>query len=547
MGFAGIEYPAVARVLGTALLASLSLNLHACAPSRDGGRIVIGVSSDVATLLPVLRNTALDGEINALLYLSLLSARWGDGSLEYVVNELSLAEDWTYNADSTALTFSLRKDAVWSDGQPIDAGDVVFTYTMLRDPTVASPYVDAWEYLDSVVAVNDRQVAFHFARRYPGMLFDTRIGIMPAHIFEAAVEDGSGLNAHPALVEPARHLVVSGPYRVAEWRRGERLVLEANPRAFTSGPNTERVVFRVIPDVTARLAELEGGGIDVLEVSGPLSSWQAESIRSDARWHMAAAEDRYYDYIAWNGARFWPFSRPAIREALSLAVDRGAIVEGLGIGDLARPAAGPYPPIFRRVADPDLAPDPYLPDSARVLLAAEGWTDRDGDGVVDRDGKPFRFTLLTPAGNQRRSSASAILQSQYARIGIEMRIRQLEFNALLDIVFERRDFEAVMLGWQVPLEHDYLVGHFWPADHPINMTGYASSALDSIIPRAEAAATEDLATAHWRAAARVIARDRPFAFLWYFDDVLIYSRRVANLRVDTYGLFQNLHQWRIER
>ncbi len=547
MRLARIELAPATRAFGAALLASLSLGLQACAPSQDGDRIVIGVSSDVTTLLPVLRNTALDGEINALLYLSLLSARWGDGALEYVVDDLSLAEAWGFNSDSTTLTFFLRKDAVWSDGQPIAARDVIFTYTILRDPMIASPYVDAWQYLDSVAAIGDRQVAFYFRRRYPGMLFDTRIGIIPAHVFEGAVESGSGLAGHPTLVDPERQRVVSGPYRVAEWRRGERLVLEANPRAFTGRPQTERVVFRVIPDIAIRLAELEGGGIDVVEVSGPLSAWQAESIASGTPWHVAAAEDRYYDYIAWNGGRFGPFSHPAIRAALSLAMDRGAILEGLGIGDYARPAAGPYPPIFRHVADPDLAPDPYLPDSALALLAAEGWTDHDGDGVADRAGRPFRFTLLTPAGNQRRTSAAAILQAQYAEIGIDMRIRQVEFNALLDLVFERRDFEAVMLGWQIPLEHDYLVGHFWPADHPINMTGYASPALDSIIPLAEAAADEDRATAYWRAAARVIARDRPFAFLWYFDDVMIYGRRVTGVRVDSYGLFQNLHQWTIAR
>jgi peptide/nickel transport system substrate-binding protein len=500
----------------------------------------------VGTLLPVLRNTALDGEVNALLYLSLVSARWGDGSLDYVVDDMSLAERWEYDSDSTTIVFVLRRDAVWSDGRPISPHDVVFSYEVLRDPAVASPYAEVWQHLDSVVQVADRRVEFHFRRRYPGMLFDAMIGIIPAHVFEESVSRGAALAGHAALAEPAE-LVVSGPYRVAEWRRGERLVLEANPRTLTDAPRTKSVVFRVIPELTTRLAELESGRIDVLGVSGPLAAARANPVQANSRYRLESSEDRYYDYIAWNGAMFEPFSQPAIRQALSLAMDRGAILAGLGIDDHARPAAGPYPPIFGAVADPVLRPDPHLPDSARAILAAHGWRDRDEDGLLDRGGIPFRFTLLAAAGNQRRAAAAKIIQAQYAEVGIDMRIRHVEFNALLDAVFERRDFEAVMLGWQIPLEHDYLIGHFWPSDHPINMTGYASAALDSIIPMAEVAATEEEAVLHWKAAARVIVEDQPFAFLWYFDDVLIVDRRVTGLQVDTYGLYQNLHEWRVER
>lgn len=534
------------RALAATLLVALAAVAQGCTPSRAGDRIVVGVSSDVGSLLPVLRNSALDGEIGALLFLGLLSASWNDGALEFSAGDLALAETWGYGPDSTTLMFALRRDAIWSDGEAVTARDVVFTYELLRDPAIASPLVDTWQYLDSVVAVGDRQVAFHFQRRYPGMLFDTRIGIIPSHVFGTTDGASPDLTGHPALVDPGRYLVVSGAYRIAEWKRGERLVLAANPRAFVARPQVERVVFRIIPDITTRLAELEAGRIDVLEVSGPLSAWREETLGDDARWRVAASEDRHFDYVAWNGARFEPFSDPVVRRALSLGMDRGAMLEALGIDRYARPAAGPYPPLFRRVADPDSRPDPYLPDSALALLGAADWVDRDDDGVLDRGGRQFRFTLLTPAGDGRRNGAAAILQAEYAQLGIEMRIRQVEFNALLERVFERRDFEAVMLGWQIPLEHDYLVGHFWPADHPVNMTGYTSAALDSLIPLAQTAVSEAEATSYWRAAARVIAEDRPFAFLWYFDDVVIYSRRVKNVRIDARGLFQNLHGWRIE-
>jgi peptide/nickel transport system substrate-binding protein len=492
--------------------------------------------------MPVIETSALDGEINSMLYLSLNSARWENGEIEYTTGDLTLAERWEFGPDSTTLTYYLRPDAVWSDGQPIDARDVVFTFELLRKPEIGSVYADAWEHLDSVVAAGDHEVRFYFARRYPGMLFDTGIGIVPAHVFEEAATDNATLASHPTLVNPGGSLVVSGPYRVADWRPGDRVVLVANPSAL-SAPRTDTVIFRVIPEMTTRLAELESGRLDVM---GPLPMERAGELDDDPRLRVETIDDRFYDYIAWNADAFEPFSDPEIRRALSLAIDRGAILEGLEIADYARPAAGPYPPIFRRLADPELRPDPYLPDSARAILAARGWSDSDGDGTLDRDGRPFRFTLLTQSGNPRRSSAAEIIQKQYADVGVRVDVRLLEFNTLLGLVFEERDFQAVLLGWQVALEPDYLVGHFWPSDHPFNITGYASAELDSLIPLARAAATSEQAAPYWRAAARVIARDRPYAFLWFFDDAVAVNERVRDTRIDTYGLYQNLQQWRLE-
>jgi len=233
------------------------------------------------------------------------------------------------------------------------------------------------------------------------------------------------------------------------------------------------------------------------------------------------------------------------RDALHNVIDRMEILAGLGIDPYARPAGGPYPPIFGDVVDPTVTPDPYLPDSALAMLTARGWSDSDGDGVLDRDGRAFRFTLLTQAGNQRRESAAEIIQARYAGIGVDMQIRLVDFNTLLGLMFEERDFEAVLMGWQVALEPDYLVGFFWPPDHPFNITGHASPDLDEIIPLAESASTARDAAPYWRAAAKIIANDRPYAFLWFFDDAVAVNQRIQNTRIDTYGLYQNLYQWRV--
>lgn len=530
------------RGIHTPLLVVLAL-AAGCREAPTGGRIVIGESTDISTLLPVIAGSQLDAEVGAQLYLSLNQARLEDGELDYFAGDLALAEDWQLTPDSVTLIYDLRDDARWSDGEPVDAGDVVFTFELVRVPEIASPYGTVWERLDSVTIPAEGFVAFHFKRRYPGMLYDTGIGIVPEHIFREHISDQATLAGHPTLVDPAAGLVVSGPYRVAERAPGERLVLERNPRA-VAAPATDTIVFRILPDPMTRLIELRNGALDV---AGPLPLAQADELAEDPGLRVEIVEDRFYDYIAWNGAAFAPFADTEIRRALSLAIDRRGVLEGLGIETFADPAAGPFPPILTGLADPELEPDPYAPDSARAILERKGWSDRDGDGVLDRDGERFRFTLLTQAGNARRESAAEIIQAGLAAIGIEMRIRSLEFNTLMSAAFQDRNFEALLSGWQVGLQPDDIVGFFWPADHPYNFTGYSSAALDTIIPRAQAAATGEEAAPHWRAAARVIADAGPYAFLWFYDDAEGVSERVRDTRIDTYGIYQNLHQWRIDR
>jgi ABC-type transport system substrate-binding protein len=154
----------------------MTLSLGACERQPAGNILVIGTGNDVGVLLPIAETSAFDNEINSHLYAALNSARWGDGGVEYFVGDHSLAERWEFGPDSLLLTYYLRGDAVWSDGHPIDAEDVVFTFELARKPEIASVYAEAWAQLDSVIAIDDRQVAFYFRRRYPQMLFDNGRG-----------------------------------------------------------------------------------------------------------------------------------------------------------------------------------------------------------------------------------------------------------------------------------------------------------------------------------------------------------------------------------
>jgi peptide/nickel transport system substrate-binding protein len=512
----------------------------ACESPAARNSVIIGVGSDVSTLLPLVEATSLDADINALLYRGLNSARWAGGRIEYMLDDLSLAERWEFGPDSTTLTYHIRPDAVWSDGEPIDADDVVFTYELARQPDVASRYYVFWEELDSVAALDDRRVTFYFKRRSPRMLLHSGAPIIPKHIFDSVPADGASLAGHPSVVHPDSVLVVSGPFRVATMVPGERLVLEPNPRTFSERPALDRVVFRIIPEATTLMIEFMSGRADVIY---PVSLTQTSELAEATDVRLATTGPRFYEFIPLNGSAFAPFKDSDVRRAISYAIDREGILAGQGITDYASPAAGPYPPIFPDLADPSVQPDAHLPDSARAILSSKGWRDSDGDGVLDKDGRPFHFTLVTEAG--RRSDAATIIQSQLAGIGIDVELRLLEHGTLIDRVFVEPDFQAALVGWAVTLDPEYLVQQF-ARDAYYNVTDYTSVAVDSLIPLARSAASLADAAPYWRAVGATVARDRPYAFLWFYTEVAALSDRVRDTRIDIYSVFQNLHQWRIE-
>lgn len=523
----------------------IALGLGACADAaRRGtdpsGTLVIAELGGVGTLLPLVEQNALDAEINDLLYLGLNSGRWEDGELRYVADALSLAERWEIAPESTTVTYALRPGAVWSDGTPITAEDVTFSYGLARDTLVASTYSYLWANLDSVVARDPRTVAFFFKKRNPDLLFASGgLNIIPRHIYADA--DRATLRSHPRVVDPVNgNLVVSGPFTVGAWEKGSQITLVPNPRAFTVRPAVARVVFRVIPEQSTRLIELENGSV---HVTWPIPFERAAAIEADPRLRIEHVQARFYDFVAWNPATVPAFADPAVRRALSLAIDREAILDALDMGASATAAGGPYPPIFRALRDTAIRPDPYAPDSARAILRRRGFADSNGDGILEKEGRPFRFTLATNSGNARRESVLQLLQAQLRRVGVDVQIRALESNTFWDGFYGRR-YEAAVAGWSVGLSPD-LTPFFYPGQ-PLNVTGYDSPRVTARIDSALSQATEDAAAEYWRRAARAVVEDRPYAWLYYYDGLVGVNERVRNARINTYGVYQNLYEWRLE-
>jgi peptide/nickel transport system substrate-binding protein len=504
--------------------------------AESGGTAVVGVSSGATTLLPPLAAAALDFELGGNLFLALNFAVWESGHLEYPApHPLALAKSWALESRDASLTYVLDPSHRWSDGEPVRAADVVYTYDLLADTALALPLSSTTERLDSVVAVNDSTVTFYFDREYPGMLFDTGIGIIPEHIYGAVPREL--MRGMPETEGVDGPLVVSGPFGLTEWQPTDRIVLERNA-ASPIQPHLDRIVIRVLPDETARTAELRSGELDVAQIGSFRAAYRLSQV---PEIEILRIEQRGFDYIAWNPEGHPAFADVRVRKALSLALDRSSMIAALDMSAYAEPAFGPYGSLFPPLVTPPPDEPAFDPERAAALLEEAGWTDLDGDGVREKDGGSLSFLLSTTAGSDRREGAVQIIQSQLAEVGVRAEVQVEEFRSLLGRAMAG-DYEAALLGWQIGLDPD--ISMFWrDAESPFNLVGFSSEDVSALIDSARTHATAQSAAPLWRQAGEAIASEYPYAWLWFFDLPLAVGPRVRDVRVPVTGFGTGMASW----
>jgi peptide/nickel transport system substrate-binding protein len=508
---------------------------------EKGGVAVIAELADINAPMTIIGVSSLDLNLAGdVMNMALLHGAWRDGRMVFLnaaESPMALARSYEYvGADSAALRFHMRSDVKWSDGQPLTAPDIVFTYKLVREPALASPRIDYVEHLDSVTAQNDSTVTMYFERRYPQMLSHSSLNPVPEHVFGKVAPDK--LRTHPSLLNPGSgKLVVSGPFMIGEWRQGERVVLVPNPY-FLPKPNLDQIVIRIIPEPVTRMVELQTGNVDFVPA---VSFDQLANLRAQPSLRMEKEEKRFYDYVAYNPSKVPAFADPEIRRALGMAINVPQMIQAMQMSEFAVPAGGPYPPIFRDMYDPKLTPPvPFDLEGAKRILDAKGWRDTDGDGIRDKDGKPFRFSFITNAGNQRRMDAAQIVQAAWRQLGVDAQFRTVEFNSMTQSLM-KHEYEAVLGGWGVGLGGD--LTPLFGKDSPQNIILYKNPEAWALFEKALSAPTQEAAAPYWKQAAALIARDQPYTWLYYLDQVDGVQDRLKNTKVDTYSPYNNLWEW----
>lgn len=501
----------------------------------DETTLVVALASDLEGVHPLISGTTgVSTQIHDLLFLRLFEEQ-PDFSTGPPTFAPRLATGWSFTPDRRTITVELRPEARWSDGEPITAADVVWTWRAQTHPAVAWSYAHSKQAIRSIEALAPHRLRVHFTHRYPTQLADLNEGpILPRHAwgdlpFARWQRSGRWFR---------RHLVTSGPFRVASWRPGERLELTPNPFYYEPGrPRIDRVVFRVLPDPSTRLLHAVAREVDFVDGIRPAD---AERLRRRRGFTVDSYWTRHYAYLCWNTARPW-FRDAAVRRALTQAIDRQRLVSTLWRGH-ARVGTSP---ILRSVwaADPELAPWPHDPPRARALLRRAGWIDRDGDGVRERDGQPLRFELLVNADNPLRRDAAVLIRQDLRRVGVEPTIRMLEFQTL-NAVTEAHEFDAFLGAWAVDTTLDLTYAfHSASIEDGYNFGGYVNAELDRLIERVRETPDPQAALPLFYRIQRILHREQPYTFLWEPQRLTLSTGRLRDARPNALSPFFHLRDW----
>jgi peptide/nickel transport system substrate-binding protein len=396
----------------------------------------------------------------------------------------------------------------------VTADDVRFTWRAQTSPEVAWIGRENKARIVDVEAPDARTAIFRFDRSYPEQLVDAVDGgIVPEHVF------GRVPFAQWRTHDWSRARVVSGPFALAAHRPGESIVLARNARYFRAGyPRVDEVAFRIVPDAGSLVTQLLAGGLDWLDGVPPQD---AARVAAAPGVKLLAYDVAGFDYVGWNGRKA-PFDDPQVRRALTLALDRKAIVEEVLYG-FGRAAAGPVPSSWW-CADPALLPWPYDPAEARRLLAARGFGKEH----------PLTFEIATNAGNRQREAVLVKLQEQWARVGIVAQPLVLEMKALRERSAAGA-LDAWLGGWRFSGKADLATIFGSSAVPPAgsNVAYYRSPEADGLLAALTSAPDAAAARAAYAAVGRVLHRDQPYAFLYEPRRIAAAGPRVLDAALDT--------------
>ncbi len=504
------------------------------------------IKSEPSSLNPILMFTGVDAEFDYLLW----DRPFVIGRDVTLRLNPEVALSYEEAPDHLSATLTLRKNLHWHDGAPLTAEDVAFSWRMIMDPrTVCRAAGDGPDQLAACEAIEPHRVRYTFKHPRPTNRLHVNFPILPRHVYAPIAAEDPSLIGSSAAVRANRHPVGNGPYRLAEWADGQRLVLERWADYPGERPAWRRIVFEVIPDNNAALLALETGRLDDLDLTPQQFALETDGERFQTRCVKARTRGLTTYYVGWNTSGDNPLLRDArVRRALSHAINTPVIIDRVFHG-LFLPSAGLFPQTGGRDVDAVYAYD--LAEAARLLDAA-GWRRNEDDGWRYHAGTQAApqkavFTLNLVQGSQTSPKIAAIWQQDLRKLGVEMAVRVLEWA-----VFNERNyahaFDAYLSAWTPGLDPDdaWNLFHSDARTGGRNYVGYANPQVDALFERGRRTFDPNERRAIYSQIGQIIRQDAPYTYLVDAPVLWAFDRRLRGVELSPRGpslFFPGVRAW----
>ena len=491
------------------VIAGVVLPLLSCSPAPDPNTLVMIIESSPTNLDPRVGLDAQSARIGELLFDALLTRD------EHLNVQPGLAERWEI-PDPLTYIFHLHRGVSFHDGRPLTARDVKWTFDTLLEGKIRSTKSAAYRFVDHIDAPDEFTVVFHLQEPNATLLWNLS-------------EGASGIVPYRALEEITRNPMGSGPFKFVSAEQDKEIVVERNDNYWGAKARLAKVRFTVVPDATTRALELRKGSADA--AINALTSDTIVALEREPNLQIERAPGTVLSYLAFN-LRDQTLQDVRVRQAIAYAIDRGPLLEYIWRG-FAQPALSVLPP-QSWAYDPDVAAYPHNPEKARQMLDAAGYQAREG--------VRFHLTMKTSTEESTRLLA-AVLQQQLRDVGIALDIRTFEFATFFADVTSGA-FQVYSLRWIGANEDPDIFEYSFHSDRCPPKGGnrgfYSNPRIDSLIDEARRETDQNARRRLYFEVQEVLAQDEPYINLWYFDNVLVHTRRVRNVSLNPSGNYDFL-------
>lgn len=510
------------------------------ANTRQETVVIVGAQEAATPIPTLLGNSAANMAVTDLMFLPL--ARIGRNNITSGDKDFipQLARSWT-RRDSVTLVFELDPRARWQDGVPVTARDAALALNLARDPAVDPQRALLLRLVAEATALDDQHLLVRFKEAYDEQLYDAvyHVSPLPAHLVDTVPRGALGKSAYASAP------IGNGPYRWVRRVPTQQLELTANDQFFLGKPGPRKVLILTVSDAEARMNLLLSGGADVLQSSAMIAT--VSRLAADKRIRIYPMPSFSVGYLSFNQRDPADLTRPhpilsdlAVRTAITMALDRRGMVQAT-FGPWASVPQGPVPQLSW-IRDPGYKPPPPDPAGARALLRSRGWADTDGDGILDKDGKPLALGLNYPNPSAQAGVFALQIQEQLRQVGIRVEVNRLEGS----VWGERRNAGAFDLDFGQATMDPSPAGmvQTWSCAGRggSNKAYYCDPKVDSLLALALRAPRKE-ALSLYRETVRTIAADAPAVFLFTTTTPMAVSDRIKNVELVPVAPWSAIWRW----